>query len=396
MPADWWYVTISLATEFRSQLSTANILSGIIRLLGAAAPKRRRTLAYYAAGVVTLCGSCLVPLAPVRAQSDIRHSGLAAVLEAHWSLSDKEAAALERGDVLARALPSSDRNDVALVGLTVVNVPRSFYTAVAQDVNSTLLAPYRVAAEAFHDPAAVEDLSAMTLAESELKDLRKCRPQHCGMKLPARVMFDVRASMDGSASAVSHGTDAMRAWMASLVNEYRTRGDSALPVYDDTELAEHSVDGFRHLLQQDSALLRHAPALTSALQRGPDVQPSDIPGVLYWATDARPGLSTVVSIFQLSTYSPPDRSDVSFVATKQLYASHYFDAYLDATMLADRAGGGGSSYVLTVRRVRFDRLPSGGLFDVRGRIVRRMRSGLRDELAKVREAIEAAYLHSAH
>ena len=346
-------------------------------------------------GVVVLGGSCLFPLVPGRAQSDIRHSALAATVEAHWPLSDKEAAALEHGDVLARTLPSSDRNDVALVGLAVVNVPRSFYTAVAQDVHSTLLAPYRVAAQGFHDPAAVDDLAEMTLAESELKDLRKCRPQHCGMKLPARVMFDVRASMNGSASGASHATDVMRSWMVSLVNEYRSRGDSALPIYDDTELAEQSVLGSRHLLEQDSSLFRNAPALMAALQNGSDAQPDDIPRVVYWATDARPGLNAIVSIFQLSTYSAPGRSDVNFVVTKQLYASHYFDAFLDATVLADRAGGG-SSYVLIVRRVRFDRLPSGGLFDIRGRIARRMRTGLRDELEKVKETIEAAYLHSAH
>ena len=49
-----------------------------------------------------------------------------------------------------------------------------------------------------------------------------------------------------------------------------------------------------------------------------------------------------------------------------------------------------------VRRIRFDKLPSRGLFDVRGRVVRQLRDALREELTSTRQRVHAAYETSEH
>ena len=77
-----------------------------------------------------------------------------------------------------------------------------------------------------------------------------------------------------------------------------------------------------------------------------------------------------------------------FIATKQLYASHYFDSWLDVESLVAGPAPEPSTYVALVRRIRFDQLPSRGLFDVRGRIVRQLRDALRDELADTRQSVQ--------
>jgi hypothetical protein len=85
-----------------------------------------------------------------------------------------------------------------------------------------------------------------------------------------------------------------------------------------------------------------------------------------------------------------------FIATKQLYASHYFDSWLDVASLVAGPSPDPSTYVALVRRIRFDKLPSRGLFDVRGRVVRQLRDALREELSDTRQSVQAAYEASEH
>jgi len=117
---------------------------------------------------------------------------------------------------------------------------------------------------------------------------------------------------------------------------------------------------------------------------------------IFWAIDRRPGLKPILGVSQLSTFRGTGSSAPMFVATKQLYASHYFDSWLDVESLVAGPAPESSTYVALLRRIRFDKLPSRGLFDVRGRIVRQLRDALREELADTRQSVQTAYETSEH
>ena len=114
---------------------------------------------------------------------------------------------------------------------------------------------------------------------------------------------------------------------------------------------------------------------------------------IYWAIDHRPGVRPILSVAQLLKYAPADSKAPTFVATKILFANHYFDAFLDVTALVDRTSARGGTYVLLVRRARFDNLPGGGILNIRGRVMRKFRDAAHDELESLKQTIEAAYGH---
>ena len=111
----------------------------------------------------------------------------------------------------------------------------------------------------------------------------------------------------------------------------------------------------------------------------------------YWSVDRPSGLAPILSAMQLSTYAPADSSAPAFVVSKQIYANHYFDARLDVAALTDGPTPTPSTLVVLVRRVRFDHLASGGLFDLRGRVVRKLRDALRGEMVQTKQLVEQAY-----
>jgi len=195
------------------------------------------------------------------------------------------------------------------------------------------------------------------------------------MKLSAETM---RALHDAVAwdSAPAPQVDAfVRRWLVSYVNDYRARGAAAMPVFDDTREGERSADGFAQLLAEDATLLDGTAALAGA----PDAR-----STIYWMREQRPGLSPILSVVQRTAVGP-------VVADKQLYASHYLDALLDVWRAVDAAPDAGAPrlHLVLVRRAKFDHLPRGGLFSLRGRIVSRLRDDLRASLDRVRRALES-------
>lgn len=297
-------------------------------------------------------------------------------------------AAAQRGEPVVREVRTADRDEVALLAFVSVDAPRAFYVSLGASSNALVSPPTRTLIGDFGPVPAEGDLAAFTLSRAERRDLRDCRPLHCALKLPAAAMA---ALSQAAATDQATADSALREWVAGVVRAYATTGDSALPVYDDTRSGERSRDGATRLLAEDSTLLRPAPALAAYLAGAPDPAPPGVTTRLYWSVDRPPGLAAIFSATQLSIYSAPDQSAPSFVVSKQIYANHYFDARLDVAVLSDVAGPAPATFVVLVRRIRFDHLASGGLFDLRGRVVRKLRDALRDEMARTKALVEEAY-----
>lgn len=328
---------------------------------------------------------------------------LATMIASFGGIAPKQLAEVEHGAAVVVSIESPDHNEVALLGLVAVGVPRPFYVTRAGELPAYLSGAGRSAVGVFHEPATAADQSALALDLSDVNALQKCRPSHCQVKLPDAMMQRLRQSVDWSGDRAAQVNALIRDWLAELVNGYRARGDEALPVYDDTHAGERSADGFRQLLQEDAHLLDDAPTLAAYLRGTTTERVAGLENSIWWAIDDRPGLRPTLSVEHLVTYSGADPHAPTFIVTKQLYASHYFDAFLDVAALIDRAsvaasstgssGAGAGTYVLLLRRVRFDELPSGGLFNVRGRVIRKLRDGTRDELARTKQMMETAYEH---
>ena len=95
----------------------------------------------------------------------------------------------------------------------------------------------------------------------------------------------------------------------------------------------------------------------------------------------------------ISSHTHPDQNCMT---TKLLYASHYFESQVEYLTVSDApsAAGQGASYLIVLRRQKFDDLPSGGLFNIRGKAVKKLRDALRSTLANTRTEVASAYAAS--
>jgi hypothetical protein len=306
-----------------------------------------------------------------------------------------EVAALESGEAVVRAIRTDDRDEVAMLGLVSITVPRDELLARIGSATISLAQGGRQPSGIVSSPAAASDFAQATLDPSDAAGLRKCQVARCSIKLPKEQMEAIATAVDwpreSETQRAAHVEALLRDWLAKLVNDYRARGDAALPVYDDTRRGEWSASGFRSLLAEDAFLFRDAPSFAAHLAESPAHAVAGAASTIFWAVDRRPGLKPILNVSQLTSFAGAGANAPRLVAIKQIYASHYFDSWLDVTSLIEQPGSVPHTCLVLVRRVRFDKLPSRGLFDVRGRIVRKLRDALQDELEHAKQAAEAAY-----
>ena len=331
--------------------------------------------------LVTVAGaSGLCAQAVTAAAAAIRHG---------VQLDGAEASAVERGDVIVRVQPTQDQRDVAVFGVVRLAVPRDVYLRRVQDFRNWLRTPTRTRLGVFSDPAALPDVDGVTVSRDDARDLRKCRAGDCTTKLPAVEMQRVQADVDWSASDLQARISALaRRRLVQYVQEYRDRGNASMPVYDDRPSVKAS-DAFIAVLAQSTYLNQTAPAIASYFRTFPRGRPGGVSDVIYWSEDEVARLRPILSVTHAVVYTPPELSGTTVVASKQIYANHYFEAALEVLNVIDRevSGEPASIYLVVDRRFRFDNLPRGGILNIRGRAV----NGLRDQLITDLQREKSAY-----
>jgi len=331
-------------------------------------------------GCVVALGCCAALSLPAQGPP----AKLASFLQQRIGLDQAQLASIERGDAIVKVLDTQNNRDVAVFGIIVMNVPREVYVARLQDFPSSLQAPTRPRFGIFHAPASAPDVEAVSVARGDIADLKECRPGDCKIKMPATDMQRLHAQVDWAAADPQGQINTyLRQRLVEYVTDYRARGDSAMAVYDDRG-GVHASDAFAALLAQSPYVYQDIPSLRQYLAAYPHAELDGAHEVLFWATDSASGMKPILSVTHLVSYAPPELPGVNVVASKQIYANHYFEGAFDLAAIVDRAGGGGKPgiYLVLLRRFRFDNLPSGGIVNIRGKVVGKLRDQMRVDLAR--------------
>ena len=292
---------------------------------------------------------------------------------------------------MTRVLDAADPDEVALFGIVAIDVPRLAIAARIRDIPGFLRTASRPAFGIFGTPAAANDARAFSAEQSDLDALEDCRPGHCNVKMPVPQFDEFRRSIDWSAPDAPAGVNTIvRQTMAEYVEHYRRGGTAAMVEYGDQADARRASEAFGSLLAESQYLYDYVPAFREYLQAYPAMTLPGVTDAIYWATDRMSSLRPILSITHLSIYEPAD-APITLISAKQLYASHYFIGAFTLTTLLDRpdAINGGGSYYIVVQRMRFDHLPSGGLHNIRGRVVGKMNDALAAELRARKTDLEA-------
>jgi hypothetical protein len=317
-----------------------------------------------------------------------RSAQLTRFLEQSIGLDTAQLAAVERGEPVAKVLEASDRRDVALFGIITVTRTREAFARAARDVPAALHTPTRTQLGIFDTPATERDVAALAVTSRDAAEMKDCKPGDCVVKLPTAEMQQIRARTNWSAPDVQAQLSAYaRRRLVQYVNDYRTRGDSAMVVYDDRgNITVRSSEAFAAQLAESPYVYSNVPSLQQYLSAYPH---GSLPGaseIIYWSEDVLPRLRPILSLTHLVIYTPPELPGITLVAAKQIYANHYFETAIELTCAVERGSG---IYLLVLRRFRFDNLP-GGILNIRGKAIGALRDQLVLDLKRAQTTSEQA------
>lgn len=302
------------------------------------------------------------------------------VLRAAGGFSPADLARVERGEPVAKVL-DTDRREVAVVGAVRINGSRDRWFARYRDL-SNLKSPIILQLGAFGRPPRPDDLRDLAFETYDLETIAACDPGDCGVRLSAEQMARFRREVDWTAA--DWRTKAEPLWR-QLLAEYAAGyvSSGSLGDYRNKATPLSVAAEFGELFRKSSDLEAEAPELFAYLQRYPHAALQGSDDRLYWSKENF-GLRPVTSITHLTLYAPGDRP--WWIATKQIYATHYFDAQLGLTIAYPDAGGG--FYLVSVNRARTRSLVSFTRTLVRSQVQRRSREGLLSVLSATKLALE--------
>jgi hypothetical protein len=283
--------------------------------------------------------------------------------------------------------------DIGVFGAIAVAAPRTFLVDRIKDVPEFLRIPTRTRFGVFAAPAAQANVQAVLVTTEDVKELRSCKPGDCSYKLPASEMKQLRERSTGNGEeAAQRVTAYVRQRMIEFVDDYRRRGDAAMLVYDDRG-GVASSRALRELAATPRYLYQYVPEFQQYLDGYPRAPLPDAADVVFWSRDELPGLRPMLNITHVSVYSPPALPQMTLVSSKGIYANHYFEAALEVLAIAERPDAPGTSYLLYLRRYRFDNLTA-GIISLRGRVTSEMRNLTKTDLLRFKTTYEALYRQS--
>jgi len=331
-------------------------------------------------------------IVPTRGGAQAMPASLTQFLLQTIKLSPDELSAATSGKPVVKLLDSADRREIAVFGIVSVAVPRAFYVRRAGDFGSSLRSPSRPRFGIFSDPATLADVAGLVVPHDDVQDLAKCKPGACKLKFSAKTITRLRALIDSAPNAADSVVSAyLRKRAVDYITDYRARGNAALVVYGDADSATAAAQVFAGIESRSPYMYQYAPSLEQYLKTYPQNRPAELSEALFWSADELPGVKETITLAHEVVYAPPELEGCTLLVTKQLYADHYLDGAIDVTAVADQGQGQVGVYLVYLRRLHFDELPSGGLLDVRGKVIGKVREATRTNLLNAKTTNERAY-----
>lgn len=299
-------------------------------------------------------------------------------------LDDAQLAAVEKGEVVTKLLPVTDKPEIAAFG--VVKAPGTVdqLLALARDVKKFRQVPQIPEMGYFSSPAKLEDLKGLTHPPDDIAALKKCKPGSCDVKLGTKGL-EMLSKIDwSSADADKRAIAIFNQGIVEYVTAYQQGGTDAMGNVLDKKQEKSRAEEYRALLAHSPYLVDYLKEFNDYLAAWPKGKLAGAEDTLYWAKDTF-GLKPVVSAYHMTFFKSPRGAMIS---TKLLAATHYFNASLELLAAVPAADGKGL-YLLNLYRTRLDP-PTGMLGSVlMGKVRDGIETGVKENLKRGRERLAA-------
>ena len=299
-------------------------------------------------------------------------------------LDDSQLAALEKGEVVTKLLPTAEKPEVAAFGAVKTAGTPEMLLQLARDVQKFRKVPQIPEMGLFSTPPKLEDLRGLTHPPEDLAAFKRCKPGSCDVKIGTKGLAMISTINWSASDAEKQAAGIFNQGIVEFVAAYQQGGIEALGDVQDKKTAKQRSQEHRTLLANSPYLATYVNEFNDYLAAYPKGQLAGAENILYWTKDTF-GLKPVVSVYHMLLF----RNDrLALVANRQVAASHYFNAGLEVLAGVPTADGRGL-YLLSLYRTRLDP-PTGMLAGVlMGKVRGGIETGMGENLKIARERLAA-------
>jgi hypothetical protein len=275
------------------------------------------------------------------------------------------------GSPITEFLNVDPSREVSVFGAIWINASPHRYVDAVKDIENFERGETFMITKRISVPPKVDDFADWQLPKEDFTDLRTCRVGNCELKLSRQTIEKLRAEVDWTKpTAKAAVEDVLRQLAYGYVTGYLENGNSGLAVYLDSSKPTVVATEFESMIDRMPTLTEYQPELRRYLLDFPKTTLPDSTNFLYWQV-TQFGLKPTMRISHLVIR---ERAEETVVASKMLYASHYFWTALELRVLVSDPSRGAGFWFVTINSSRSDGLS--GLF---GRLIR---SHIRQEVQK--------------
>jgi hypothetical protein len=300
-------------------------------------------------------------------------------------LAPEERQRLIGGDAIAKLLDVDKSKEVAVFGATWIDAPMHRYVEAVKDIERFERGGGFKITRRIGDPARLADFAELRLPKVDVEDLRKCRVGDCEVKLGAEAIERFRSDVDWASSNTQDSADVvMRTLVLQYVTGYMEGGNTRLAVLRDQSRPTFVEQEFREMIDRMPALTNYLPDIRRYLLEFPNRQLPGATSFLYWQ-ETEFGLKPTIRISHVVIREGPEDT---VVASKMLYATHYFWTGLELRALIPDPARGRGFWLITVSRSRSDGLSGFTGSVIRGRVGNEAQEGALAALRSTKGTLE--------
>jgi hypothetical protein len=309
---------------------------------------------------------------------------LAEYVTQHVKLTPAQHTQLMQGQPVTRLLDADPSREVSVFGAVWINAPAARYVAAVKDIEQFEKGDNFLITKRISSPPRLEDFAQMRVPPDDIADLKTCHVGSCELKLGETALLRARKEIDWSKPDVSADVNRLAQQLAfEYVNGYLEGGNTRLAAYRDSGRPTFVGQEFALMIDRMPALTDYLPELKRYLLDFPRATLPKSDAFLYWQ-EAKFGLKPTVRITHLVIAEQPTHVAI---ASKMLYASHYFWTALELRVLVPDPSRGEGFWYASVNRSRSDGLSGfvGSLIrgKVRGEAEKGMMAALKTTKARM-------------
>lgn len=278
------------------------------------------------------------------------------------------------GEPLARLLDNDAAEQVSVFGAVWVDVPARRYVQALRQIETWERGRAFHVTQRVSRPPRLDDFAPLRLTTAVVDGLEGCRVGDCVMKLDEQAIAAFKQEIDwASPGRHAEAEHLMRRVLFDYSTRYLFGGSDRLPLLRDRDRPVSMGEEFRAIVGELPIL---SPTLQTVRAYIVDYPRVTLPGsesFLYWQ-ETEFGLRPTI---RLSHITLLERGDEYVVASRMVYASHYFRGAVELRVLVPDPARGRGFWLVTLTASRTD-----GMTGLTGLFVRRrVRGEARDGVA---------------